>query len=380
MASPSQFIGSKISLISKSEIRYEGILYSLDLIEATISLAKVKSFGTEDRPTERPVPAKDEVYEFIIFRGTDIKGIDVVEPPKTTTTMSGGLTNDPAIVEHSAPAQQPSAPAAPIPGQSSAFQQRYSGASVFGGPKGQVQPQQSFFDGLLGTRRQSPSADAGVQVGQSSGNQGNQRGGQQHRGNNNYRGQQQQQQQQQQRGGQQRGGYRGGYRGNYRGQNRAQGQPGQPAQAKVTFDQEFDFEKANEELLDALVKIKIKDEEIAAKEDDVEEPAENPTIFYQKDNFFDNISCEALEAGKGRRPDWRAERKLNAETFGITQRGGQGRGGWRGGYGGYRRGYQQQSYGGYNYNRGYQRRGGYGGGGGGGGGQRQQQERQEQQF
>lgn len=35
-----QFIGSKISLISKSEIRYEGILYSLDLEEATISLQK----------------------------------------------------------------------------------------------------------------------------------------------------------------------------------------------------------------------------------------------------------------------------------------------------------------------------------------------------
>jgi protein LSM14 len=37
-----QFIGSKISLVSKSEIRYEGILYALDLQEATISLAKGK--------------------------------------------------------------------------------------------------------------------------------------------------------------------------------------------------------------------------------------------------------------------------------------------------------------------------------------------------
>lgn len=35
-----QFIGSRISLVSKAEIRYEGILYSLDLNEATISLAK----------------------------------------------------------------------------------------------------------------------------------------------------------------------------------------------------------------------------------------------------------------------------------------------------------------------------------------------------
>lgn len=59
----------------------------------------VKSFGTEDRPTERPVPPKDEIYDFIIFRGSDIKGIDVLEPPKPTPTGSDGLPIDPAIVE-----------------------------------------------------------------------------------------------------------------------------------------------------------------------------------------------------------------------------------------------------------------------------------------
>jgi hypothetical protein len=40
VSAANQFIGSKISLTSKSDIRYEGTLYCLDLREATISLAK----------------------------------------------------------------------------------------------------------------------------------------------------------------------------------------------------------------------------------------------------------------------------------------------------------------------------------------------------
>ena len=59
----------------------------------------VRSFGTEDRPTDRPVAPRDEVYEYIIFRGADIKDIRVCEPPKPQATLQGGLPNDPAIVK-----------------------------------------------------------------------------------------------------------------------------------------------------------------------------------------------------------------------------------------------------------------------------------------
>uniref|UniRef100_A0A672IS11 LSM family member 14B n=1 Tax=Salarias fasciatus TaxID=181472 RepID=A0A672IS11_SALFA len=91
------YIGSKISLISKAQIRYEGILSSVDTDRSTVALAKVKSHGTEHRPTDRPVPPKDEIYEYIIFRGSDIRDITVSEPPKP----HHGLPRDPAIVQSS---------------------------------------------------------------------------------------------------------------------------------------------------------------------------------------------------------------------------------------------------------------------------------------
>lgn len=76
------YIGAKISLISKSEIRYEGILYSIDLKESTVALEKVKTFGTEGRRKGvNEIPSSDNVFDYIVFRGTDIKDLQICESP-----------------------------------------------------------------------------------------------------------------------------------------------------------------------------------------------------------------------------------------------------------------------------------------------------------
>lgn len=64
----------------------------------------MRSFGTEDRPTDRPVMPRDEVFEYIIFRGSDIEDLHVCEPypaQKQANQLPSSLIQDPAIVKTS---------------------------------------------------------------------------------------------------------------------------------------------------------------------------------------------------------------------------------------------------------------------------------------
>ncbi|XP_068618675.1 protein LSM14 homolog B isoform X2 [Battus philenor] len=432
-------LGSKISLISKADIRYEGRLFTVDPQECTIALANVRSFGTEDRETQFPVAPQTQVYDYILFRGSDIKDIRVLNNIST-------IVNDPAIMQMSVPANHASANQGQYPGQFShsvlgqanqpyAPYQPMSGfppsvhaqlsksselspqTSVDLAPQpppttapigsgvihhsNQVKDQGSMLDligggahnnnsrsGTPAGHRKSPTADQGTQVGSvagSSGQRDSRRGGVQKSGQQRARPnsrtrqrlpsggsaqsnapssqpqasaapsqQQQQQQQLQQHHHRQaaQGFGRGG--GGWRGRPRGRGRGFVPRNKNtLKFDNDYDFEQANtefEELRSQLAKTKISDgeptkveveapSEVDKKDDSGNETGagepevdEDPSAFtgYDKNkSFFDNISCEAVERSKGRsqRTDWRTERKLNSETFGVASAR---RGAWRG--------------------------------------------------
>ncbi|XP_060205613.1 protein decapping 5-like isoform X4 [Lycium barbarum] len=100
------YIGSFISLISQSNIRYEGFVFLLNPSDSTIGLRNVKSFWTEgQRKDGLQLLASDEIYEHIFFRGCDIKDLQVISSPLPQSTSA--VPDDPAIIQSHFPQPSP---------------------------------------------------------------------------------------------------------------------------------------------------------------------------------------------------------------------------------------------------------------------------------
>lgn len=105
--SQNPLLGSRISLISKKNIRYEGTLYSINETDATVALQNVRAFGTEGRESENEtfVPAQDTAHAYLLFRGCDIKDLHVHENQQQEEDKEeeNPITSDPAILSSKKP-------------------------------------------------------------------------------------------------------------------------------------------------------------------------------------------------------------------------------------------------------------------------------------
>ncbi|KAI0873658.1 Scd6-like Sm domain-containing protein [Hypoxylon argillaceum] len=138
----SEFLGSRISLISKSDIRYSGILHEINSEESTVSLESVKSYGTEGRrgnPADE-VAASEQVYEYIVFRGSDVKDLRIEQAPAAPKeNQPPPVPDDPAIVgARTRPAGViPPGPPNQVPGPPAGFGQNPYAPNFYPPPPGQ---------------------------------------------------------------------------------------------------------------------------------------------------------------------------------------------------------------------------------------------------
>jgi len=301
-------------------------------------LQNVKSFGTEGRPAAQEVPPSNDMHPFLLFRGQDITDLHVHEEGTPEGTPEGGA--------EAAVAPAPTAPAPPVvtpppPPPSTTTKETKPEAASDNATTAPTSTAAAVAAATTSTTRQENSKG---------------------------------------RGGRGRGG-----RGNQNRRPRAAPGTGasllhRPTRGGDAQQQNISEKDADFDFQSNLEQFQQDDENDGHHEgdEDEDEAGDEPPASYEKDDFFDSISCEATDrqAGVDNRLRGRQERDLNTETFGAValsqrrRRGGRGPGG-RGGRGGGR--------GGRGGGRGRGGRGGRGRSGGGGGGNFRRDEGMPQQ-
>lgn len=313
----SQYIGKTISLISNKGLRYVGLLDNINADDATVALKSVRSFGTEGRMAASGNPSLEvhpgtDVYDYVVFRGSDVKDLTVLDTP--IDQVKPEPYQAPAPGGYPAYQQQPQTQAqpqqrAPVPSATStaptpASGQRQAPAPA---PAQAPMPAQSLAAPAQ-SRAQAPTETAP-----------------QSKAPNPTQEQQLQPQdapvapQETSR-----------KENTLPAQSRPQDHPQSGLQKKSLKvsnvpDAAFDFESANAKF---------------SRDLESEKDADHP-MYNKQSSFFDNISSSADERNTMR---WSEEKNLNMDTFGessVGNRGrnrGRGRGNWRGGRGSFRGG------------------------------------------
>lgn len=144
------YIGFRVSLTSKSAIRYIGTLCSIDTKVSTVALKDVRSFGTEGRLRDGgPVMPSECIYPYIIFRASDILDLQVLSKPPAPNISASDIPgrdtsaqdilarNTPArdvptsdVPTSDVPASDVPAPNIPVPATSSFSSALLSNASL----------------------------------------------------------------------------------------------------------------------------------------------------------------------------------------------------------------------------------------------------------
>ncbi|KAH7730212.1 LSM14-B protein [Aphelenchoides avenae] len=90
------FIGQGMRIVSQMNVRYEGVLASVDATNRTVTLQRVRCYGTEDRPAELKVLPIQEIFDEITFKVCSIK--EMFTMPSLDEKKTFVLNSDPAVV------------------------------------------------------------------------------------------------------------------------------------------------------------------------------------------------------------------------------------------------------------------------------------------